>query len=77
MSELVKAEAIRRGLPSHKEIIEDTSMSDLQHSANWAELVLYLEGITERDLDVHVPFLRPAAHEVVCNDPRCSTCYST
>ena len=77
MSELVKAEAMRRSLPSHQEIIEDTSMSDQQHAANWAEVVLYLESITEHDLDVHVPFLRPEAHEVVCNDPRCSTCCST
>ena len=61
MSQLVRAEARRRGLPL-TELIEDGSVDDLQH-ALWAEVSRYLEGITEHDLDVHVPFLRPTTQE--------------
>ena len=38
-------------------VIEDTSVCDLQHAANWTDLIHYLEGITIDSLDVHVPLL--------------------
>ena len=56
MSKLIKVETTRRGLPSTHELMADTSIDDAQHAANWAlEVSQYLEGITEHDLDVHVP----------------------
>lgn len=58
MSHLVKAIAARRGLSSMQHITADTTICDAQHASNWAKVSQYLEGVTERDLDVHVPFLR-------------------
>ena len=61
MSSLITALVVREGLPSRDEILSDTSVSDLQHAINWAMKVpCYLEDITEHNLDIHVPFSKPA-----------------
>lgn len=60
MSSLITALVVREGLPSREELLSDTSVSDLQHAANWATTVpCYLEEITEHNLDIHVPFSKP------------------
>ena len=38
--------------------LEDCTIDDLQHAANWAEAGSYLETITLDSLTVHVPFLK-------------------
>ena len=38
-------------------ILEDTSVDDLQHAANWTDAVRYLDSIRLEDLKAHVPFM--------------------
>ena len=55
---LVEAEAVRRGFPPLQAYIEDTSIDDLQHAANWTAVAGYLETVTLDTLEVHIQ-LRP------------------
>ncbi len=36
--------------------VEDTSVDDLHHAANFTAVASYLETITLENLEVHVPF---------------------
>ena len=36
-------------------LMEDTTVSDLQKAAEWEDVAVYLESITEQQLDVYVP----------------------
>ena len=36
--------------------VEDTSVDDLHHAANFAAVASYLAAITLENLEVHVPF---------------------
>ncbi|DBA78406.1 TPA: hypothetical protein ACH3X2_007903 [Trebouxia sp. C0005] len=53
---LLEAEAVRRGHPPMQTYIEDTSVDDLHHAANFTAVASYLETITLESLEVHVPF---------------------
>lgn len=49
--------ATERGEPSVQSLLEDTSVDDFQHAANWQEVVKYLTSITMETVHVHVPLL--------------------
>ena len=46
-----------RGWPSKQQLLEDTSVDDLQHAANWEEVVRYASTITMETIHDHVPLL--------------------
>lgn len=56
INKMLEAEAVRRGFPPMQAVVEDTSVDDLQHAANWTAVATYLETITLATLDVHLPF---------------------
>ena len=58
INKLVEAEAVRQGEPPMQTFIEDTSVSDLQHAADWADVEHYLQGITEENMNIHLPLLQ-------------------
>ena len=62
INKLVEAEGVRRGESPMQAFVEDTSGSDLQHAADWTDVDQYLESITERDMNRHVPLLKPRQH---------------
>ena len=49
--------ANERGEPSVQSLLEDISVDDIQHAANWQEVVKYLTSITMETVHVHVPLL--------------------
>ncbi len=53
---LLDAEAVRIGLPPMHTYVEDTSVDDVHHAANFAAVARYLATITGESLEVHVPF---------------------
>lgn len=57
LTKMFEAEAVKRGCTPMHVVLEDTSVHDLQHAANWADAVRYLETIRSEDLNVHVPLL--------------------
>lgn len=50
--------AADRGEPSVQALLEDTSVDDIQHAANWQEVVKYLTTIKLEDLSHHTPLLQ-------------------
>ena len=62
LTKMIEAEAVRRGHPPMQTILEDASCDDLQHAANWADAVRYLEGITSNDVGRHVPLPQAVLH---------------
>ncbi len=56
VNKLLKAEAVRTGHPPMQTYVEDTSVDDLHHAANFTAVASYLETITLENLKVHVPF---------------------
>ena len=54
---LMEQLAEERGCPSKQELLEDTSVDDLQHAANWEEVVRYATTITMETIHDHVPLL--------------------
>ena len=55
---MLEAEAVRRGEPPMRVLLEDLSLDDLQNAANWAEVATYLTTITVDDLNLHVPLIK-------------------
>ena len=53
LEQLVK----ERGEPSMQALLEDTLVDDIQHAANWQEIVNYLASITMDNIHDHVPLL--------------------
>ena len=54
---LMEQLATERGLPAMQELLDDTSVDDLQHAANWEEIVRYATTITMETIHDHVPLL--------------------
>lgn len=46
-----------RQQPSMQELIDDTSVDDLQHAANWEEVLTYLKTIAMQNLHEYVPVI--------------------
>ena len=46
-----------RGQPSMQELLEDTSVDDLQHAANWEQVIAYAKTVTLANIHEHVPLL--------------------
>ena len=53
---LLGAEAVRIGHPPMQTDVEDTSVDDVHHAANFTAVARYLATITCESLEVHVPF---------------------
>ena len=49
--------ASERGQPPLQELLDDTSVDDLQHAANWEQVVTYASTITMQTINGHVPLL--------------------
>ena len=45
--------AVERGEPSVQSLLEDTSVDDFQHVANWQEVVQYLTTVTPSNIHSH------------------------
>ena len=50
--------ATERGEPSVQDILNDNSKSDLQHVAEWRQVIDYLETVTLSNLEIHVPLIQ-------------------
>lgn len=50
--------ALDRGEPSIQELMNDTSLDNLQHAANWEEIISYLKSITMDNYHGHVPLVK-------------------
>lgn len=49
--------AERGGEPSQTALEQDTSIQDLQHAANWEDVVAYLTTLDMESFSRHVPLL--------------------
>lgn len=49
--------AADREEPSMQALLDDTSVDDFQHDANWQDLSRYLASITMQNVQAHVPLL--------------------
>ena len=45
------------GQPSMQELLVDTSVDDLQHAANWEDVIRYASTITVETMHNHIPLL--------------------
>ena len=55
---LLASLAASRGEPSVQDLLNDESKSDLQHAADWQQVITYLDTVTVSSLEVHVPLLQ-------------------
>jgi len=58
VNKMLEAEAVRRGEPPMRTLLEDRTLDDLENAANWAEVSTYLTTITVQDLNLYVPLLQ-------------------
>ncbi|DBA95502.1 TPA: hypothetical protein ACH3X3_013360 [Trebouxia sp. C0006] len=58
VNKMLEAEAVRRGEPPMRTLLEDTTLDDLENAANWAEVATYLTTITVQDLNLYVPLIQ-------------------
>ena len=49
--------AAERGEPSAQSLLEDTSVDDFQHAANWQEVAQYLTTVTSDNVHSHCRLL--------------------
>ena len=49
--------AAERQEPSVQTLLDDTSVDDFQHAANWQEVVQYLTNINLDTVHTHIPLL--------------------
>ena len=52
--------AADRGEPTVQALLNDTSLDNLQHAANWEDVINYLTTITTDNYHGHVPLLKHA-----------------
>jgi len=49
--------AAQRGEPSVQELLDDTTKSEVQHLADWQQVVHYLNSLNLNSMAVHWPLL--------------------
>ena len=60
---LLASLAASRGEPTVQDLLNDESKSDLQHVADWQQVITYLDTVTVSSLEVHIPLLQ-ATHGI-------------
>lgn len=68
--EICEALATLKGEPSVQELLEDTSVSDAQHVANWDQVVMYTKTVKPEQIPFYNRFMdRPDADSCWAVEP--------